>query len=64
MELYNITEDIGETNNLFATKTDMAKELAGALSDYLEGVKAQMPLDKKTGKKVEFPIAIFKNEQN
>ena len=64
MELYNITEDIGETNNLLETKMDMAKELAGALSDYLEGVKAQMPIDKKTGKTVEYPIALFKNEQN
>lgn len=64
IELYNITDDIGESNNLFESKQDIAKELAGTLSDYLESINAQMPIDKKTGKKVEFPLTLFKNEQD
>lgn len=59
MELYNIKEDIGETTNLLEEYPEKAKELAKILSDYLKDVDAQMPIDKATGEKVEYPIENF-----
>jgi arylsulfatase A-like enzyme len=48
-ELYNLSEDIGETRNL-----------ATILGKYLRKEKAQMPVDKTTGKTVEYPDDILK----
>lgn len=59
MELYNIAADIGETTDLFEDNPEKAKELAGVLSKYLKDVGAQMPIDKATGGKVEYPIELF-----
>ncbi|SFF96791.1 MULTISPECIES: sulfatase [Salegentibacter] len=59
-ELFNIRKDIGETSNISETHTKKTKELATILSLYLESVDGQMPLDKRTNKKVELPIKIFK----
>ncbi len=59
-ELFNIRKDIGETTNISETYTKKTKELATILSLYLESVDAQMPIDKRTNKKVELPIKIFK----
>ena len=55
-ELYNIQEDIGETENLVTVHPEKAKELAKVLSDYLKDVDAQMPVDRQTGQIVEYPI--------
>ncbi|MDT7827801.1 sulfatase [Pricia sp. S334] len=63
MELYNLAEDIGETTNLIEERREKAEELAGVLSDYLQKVNAQMPIDKNTGERVEYPIEILGNEQ-
>ncbi len=59
MELYNLAADIGETTNLLEEHPEKAKELSKTLSDYLKDVDAQMPIDKATGEKVEYPIEIF-----
>jgi len=59
MELYNLAADIAETNNLFEENPEKAKELAEVLSKHLKEVDAQMPIDKATGEKVEYPIEIL-----
>jgi arylsulfatase A-like enzyme len=61
MELYNIKLDIGETKNLVTQEVDKVKELASVLTNHLKSVKAQMPIDKATGKQVEFPFALLKD---
>ena len=55
-ELFNVIKDIGEQHNLIDSHPQKAKELAAVLSDYLKKVNAQMPVHKKTGKKVALPI--------
>ena len=60
MELFNIKEDIGEAHNLADENADKLREMAGVLSNQLKDRNAQMPVDKKTGKPVEYPIALFK----
>lgn len=54
-ELFNITEDIGELNNLAAKETIRVKDLAVKLGSYLRSVDAQRPSLKSTGKLVEWP---------
>lgn len=58
-ELFNLAEDIGETNNLAALQPVKLKELATVLSNYLKQVNAQMPTDKRTGKLVEYPLEVL-----
>lgn len=58
-ELFNISKDIGETTNLASQEAEKLKELAAVLSDYLISVKAQMPIDKETGKVVEWPFDVL-----
>ena len=54
-ELFNINRDIGETDNLFEEKQEIAKQLAVELRDFLRQADAQMPIDKGTGKPVPLP---------
>jgi arylsulfatase A-like enzyme len=58
-ELYNITEDIGESNNLASDNPEIASRLADELSDWLSQEhptwKPKYPLVKSTGKPAEFP---------
>ena len=54
-ELFNIAEDIGESNNLAAKKSEKVKELAEQLSNYLQEVEAQMPSHKESGIAVPYP---------
>ncbi len=60
MELFNIAEDIGETQNLMEEQPEKAMELAQILSDYLRSVEAQMPSNKETGEVVPFPDEMLK----
>jgi len=55
-ELFNLSKDIGETNNLAATNPDKLQELAQNLSAYLKSVDAQMPINKTSGKLVSWPV--------
>lgn len=61
MELFDLNEDIGETNNLVEEQPEKAKELAKILSDYLRSVEAQMPSKKDTGEVVPFPDELFES---
>ena len=54
-ELYNISADIGELNNLAPVQPAKVRELASKLGKYLRGVKAQRPSYKSTGKAVPWP---------
>ena len=54
-ELFNISRDIGETDNLFEEKQEIAIQLAVELRDFLRQADAQMPIDKGTGKPVPLP---------
>ncbi|MCU4157836.1 sulfatase [Carboxylicivirga sp. A043] len=54
-ELFNIHQDIGETNNLAAEHPQIVKELAKKLGDYLRSVNAQRPSNKQNGQIVPWP---------
>ena len=54
-ELFNIAEDIGESNNLANTNIPKVKALSAVLTSYLKEVDAQLPSHKKTGIKVAYP---------
>ena len=54
-ELFNLRQDIGETQNLISTESQLGKQLANELSDYLKKVNAQMPIHKSTGMVVAWP---------
>ena len=61
LELYNIKEDIQESDNLATTRKGKLEELATVLTDYLKSIDAQMPLDKFTRKQVPYPNEIIVN---
>ncbi len=54
-ELFNITDDIGETNNLNNQKPDLVNELSIDLGEFLRSVDAQRPSFKATGKLCPWP---------
>lgn len=54
-ELFNISEDIGELQNLAATQADRVRAMAIELSDYLREAEAQRPSYKKTGIAAPWP---------
>lgn len=58
-ELFNLKQDIGETINLADQKPRKLEELAIILSDYLKSINAQMPIDKRTGKVIEWPDEVL-----
>lgn len=60
-ELFNLVDDIGESNNQISQNPEKGKELAKILGTYLRSVEAQMPIDKTTNKQVEWPdeVEIF-----
>ena len=59
LELYNISKDIGELNNLAEINPEKAKALAIILTDYLKEVEAQIPADKKNGKQIPYPAEVL-----
>ena len=58
-ELFNLVGDIGEAKNLAEEEPEKLKELAQRLTDYLKSVDAQMPVDKNSGKVVEWPADVL-----
>jgi hypothetical protein len=54
-ELYNLSVDIGENNDLSVQNTVKLRELSTLLSTQLRQWKAPMPRFKKTGQPVPFP---------
>ena len=55
LELYDLSEDIGERNDLAARYPERVKEMARHLSDRLRGWNASMPTVRATGEKVPMP---------
>ncbi len=55
LELYNLAEDIGETNDLSEKYPEKLQELAKELGDKLRGWEAPMPVRRSTGKTVPMP---------
>ncbi len=54
-ELYNIKEDIGESNNLAIEHPNKVKSLSISLSNYLRNATAARPVLKSTGNPVAWP---------
>ena len=63
LELYNLKDDIGETNNLVEINSNKTKELSLVLSDFLRETKAVMSIDKRTNKLVEYPDEFFDRKE-
>ena len=60
LELYNISEDITERNDLAESHPEKLRELAVELSEKLRGWDALMPTVRATGKTVPMPDELFK----
>ena len=60
-ELFNLKNDIGETENLSEIYPEKLNELAKVLTDYLISVNAQMPINTTTGEVVKWPSEIIEN---
>jgi len=58
LELYNLRDDIGESENLAERRKDIVKSLARQLSRFLKDCNADMPTIKSTGAAVPFPDQI------
>ena len=58
-ELFNLRDDLGETNNLADQSPEKVRMLAQELSDYLQEVHAPMLRDKESGTLVPFPIDLL-----
>jgi len=54
LELFNLKDDISEKNDL-TDNQQKKRELVKVLSDFLREAGGQMPIDKTTGKPVEYP---------
>lgn len=55
LELYNLTKDIGETDNLVHKMQSKTTEMSSLLAEQLRSWKAQLPTYKTTGHPVPFP---------
>ncbi|MGH2624538.1 MAG: sulfatase, partial [Sphingobacterium sp.] len=55
LELYNLAEDIGETNDIAGKNKKKVKELSDILSEKLKTWDAQLPSYKLNGKQVPYP---------
>lgn len=61
-ELYDLTEDIREQNELSKTHPEKIKELASLLGRTLKSRKAQMPIFKDSGHSIPFPDDIISSK--
>jgi len=59
LELYNIQTDVGETIDLAGAEPECLKRLATILTSHLKKTNALMPIDKRTGNPVAYPIDII-----
>ena len=55
LELYNLSEDLGEQHDVASSHPEIVRELARALSERLRKWDAGMPLVRSTGVPVEMP---------
>ena len=56
VQLYNLTDDLVESNNLAARYPKKAAELKTKLLQYLKGIKAQLPIPNKAYKPEDDPV--------
>jgi arylsulfatase A-like enzyme len=63
-ELFNVAKDIGESNNLADKNQAKVEEMAERLTRYLKSVDAQMPVDKRTGRPVDWPLGALHQTSN
>lgn len=56
-ELFNLSEDLAEQNDLADKHSEVRDRLATQLGEYLASVKAQMPIKKSSGQSVPYPNA-------
>ncbi len=54
-ELFNLENDIGETNDVAKDNPSMVAQLSTALGGYLREIGAPMPASKRTGQAVPYP---------
>jgi len=59
LELFDIKNDIGETQNLAAKHPEKAKELATVLTKHLKDTGAYMLIDKQTNRPVPYPNQVI-----
>jgi hypothetical protein len=57
--LFNITNDIGESNNLADIEIEIRNKLAKELGGYLRNVNAQMPSDKSSAEQIPWPDEVL-----
>lgn len=55
VELFNLENDISESNNLVKQEPEIAKKLCSQLRSYLQKVNAQTPVERSTGKPLSLP---------
>jgi arylsulfatase A-like enzyme len=60
LELYNLRDDISESENLAKHRSDVTRILARQLSRFLKDCNADMPIEKSTGMPVPLPDQIIK----
>ncbi|PZX56480.1 sulfatase [Algoriphagus chordae] len=58
LELFNLAEDIGETNDLSVKLADKTSQLAVLMTKLLKDTEAQMPIEKATGLPIAYPSAL------
>ncbi len=54
-ELFDLSKDLSETNNLAGSQPQVRAKLAAELGSYLTSVQAQMPIRKEPGAAVAYP---------
>jgi arylsulfatase A-like enzyme len=54
-ELFDLSKDLSETNNLAGSQPQVLAKLAAELGSYLTSVKAQMPIRKESGATIPYP---------
>ncbi|TWT43138.1 sulfatase [Botrimarina hoheduenensis] len=62
-ELYNLTTDIGETNDVFVAGSEEAFELSLALHAYLKRSQAALPVNRQSGLTVDLPPVMWRTFQ-
>lgn len=62
LELYDLSQDIGEKNNLAAKNPETTRSLAKLLTKHLkEDTVAVMPVVRETGKTIPYPAELLRN---
>ena len=59
LELYKLSNDISEENNLAKNEKQKLAEMAKVLSEFLRETEAQMPVIKKKNKAVPYPDEVI-----